>query len=123
MLAALQSESVNLSAAAPGALRTFFRIVADWQLSAQDTRVLLGNPPESTFYKWKSGQVGQIGRDVIERISYVLGIYKALPRLQDDKESFLAGYTKRRGGLRREPVLKVGDHRGTDSGVGRIESQ
>ena len=94
MLAALQSESVNLSAAAPGALRTFFRIVADWQLSAQDARVLLGNPPESTFYKWKSGQVGQIGRDVLERISYVLGIYKALQILLPNATS-ADGWIKR----------------------------
>ena len=94
MLAALQSDSVNLSAAAPGALRTFFRIVADWQLSAQDTRVLLGNPPESTFYKWKSGQVGQIGRDVLERISYVLGIYKALQILLPNATS-ADGWIKR----------------------------
>ena len=94
MLAALQSESVNLSAAAPGALRTFFRIVADWQLSAQDARVLLGNPPESTFYKWKSGQVGQIGRDVLERISYVLGIYKALQILLPNSSS-ADGWIKR----------------------------
>ena len=94
MLAALQSDSVNLSAAAPGALRTFFRIVADWQLSAQNARVLLGNPPESTFYKWKSGQVGQIGRDVLERISYVLGIYKALQILLPNSSS-ADGWTKR----------------------------
>ena len=94
MLAALQSESVNLSAAAPGALRTFFRIIADWQLSAQDARVLLGNPPESTFYKWKSGQVGQIGRDVLERISYVLGIYKALQILLPNSSS-ADGWIKR----------------------------
>ena len=94
MLTALQSDSVNLSAAAPGALRTFFRIVADWQLSAQDTRVLLGNPPESTFYKWKSGQVGQIGRDVLERISYVLGIYKALQILLPNPTS-ADGWIKR----------------------------
>ena len=94
MLAALQSESVNLSAAAPGALRTFFRIVADWQLSAQDARVLLGNPPESTFYKWKSGQVGQIGRDVLERISYVLGMYKAL-QIRLPNSSSADGWIKR----------------------------
>ncbi len=81
MLTLVQPQTVDLSTAAPGALRTFFRIVADWKLSAQDTRLLLGSPPESTFYKWKSGQVGQVGRDVIERVSYVLGIYKALHTL------------------------------------------
>lgn len=94
MLTVAQPQSTDLSAVAPGALRTFFRIVADWKLSAQDTRVLLGNPPESTFYKWKSGQVGQIGRDVIERISYVLGIYKALQILLPNPTS-ADGWIKR----------------------------
>ncbi len=94
MLTLPQPQNVDLSAAAPGALRTFFRIVADWQLSAQDTRVLLGSPPESTFYKWKSGQVGQIGRDVLERVSYVLGIYKALQILLPNPAS-ADGWIKR----------------------------
>lgn len=89
-----QPQTLDLTAAAPAALRTFFRIVADWQLSAQDTRALLGSPPESTFYKWKSGQVGQVGRDVLERVSYVLGIYKALQILLPNPSS-ADGWIKR----------------------------
>lgn len=68
----------DYAALAPGALRTFFRIADAWGLSAADARTLLGAPPASTFFKWKAGQVGQVGRDVLERVSYVLGIYKAL---------------------------------------------
>ena len=41
-------------------------------------RRLLGDPPESTFYKWKKQRDGSPGRDVLERISHVLGIFKAL---------------------------------------------
>lgn len=67
-----------LSDYAPGALRTFFRIAESWALSAKETRLLLGSPPESTFYKWKSGKVGNVPRDLLERVSYLLGIYKAL---------------------------------------------
>ncbi len=70
-----------LAAAAPAALRTYFRIVDAWQLSGAEARALLGSPPSSTFFKWKAGQVGQLSRDVIERVSYVLGIYKALQLL------------------------------------------
>src|SRR3546814_10179903 len=40
--------------------------------------VLLGSPPESTFFHWKRQKTGSLSRDVMERISYVLGIYKAL---------------------------------------------
>lgn len=60
------------------ALRTFFRITDAWGLKARDEMVLLGNPPESTFFLWKKQKAGSLSRDVMERISYVLGIYKAL---------------------------------------------
>jgi hypothetical protein len=63
---------------APAALRTFFRIADTWKLTAAESRRLLGDPPESTFYKWKSGAVGAVSADLLERISYVFGIYKAL---------------------------------------------
>lgn len=63
---------------APAALRAFFRIAEAWKLSQHEARVLLGSPPESTYYKWKSGQIGSVPRDLLERLSYVLGIYKAL---------------------------------------------
>jgi hypothetical protein len=68
----------DFAAMAPGALRTFFRIADAWGLSATEARTLLGAPPASTYFKWKAGQVGQVGRDVLERVSYVFGIYKAL---------------------------------------------
>jgi hypothetical protein len=66
------------------ALRAFFRIAAAWGLKNSEARRLLGDPPESTFYKWKKQQDGAPGRDVIERISYLLGIFKALELLFPD---------------------------------------
>ncbi|HEY9427290.1 MAG TPA: MbcA/ParS/Xre antitoxin family protein [Gemmatimonadaceae bacterium] len=69
---------------APPALRTFFRISDAWGLTQSEARILLGNPPESTYYKWKSGRVGNVSSDLVERISYVLGIYKALQILLPD---------------------------------------
>ncbi|HYD55111.1 MAG TPA: MbcA/ParS/Xre antitoxin family protein [Gemmatimonadaceae bacterium] len=77
-------EARGLREAAPGAFRAFFRIAEAWGLSNGEARVLLGAPPESTFYKWKAGDVGAVGRDVLERVSYVLGIYKALQILLPD---------------------------------------
>lgn len=62
----------------PG-LRTFFRIATAWGLQADEERRLLGNPPRSTFHRWKSqNTAGSHTGDLLERISYVLGIYKAL---------------------------------------------
>ncbi|WP_414649892.1 MbcA/ParS/Xre antitoxin family protein [Dyella sp.] len=66
------------------ALRAFFRLADSWNLRIADQRKLLGGPAESTFYKWKREQDGTPGRDVIERISYLLGIYKSLHILFSD---------------------------------------
>ncbi|HET9819900.1 MAG TPA: MbcA/ParS/Xre antitoxin family protein [Rhodanobacteraceae bacterium] len=63
--------------AAP-ALRTFFRLAGRWRLRVAEQRKLLGDPPESTFYKWKRERDGALSRDTLERISYLLGIFKAL---------------------------------------------
>lgn len=60
------------------ALRAFFAIAERWDLRVAEQRRLLGDPPESTFYKWKRERDGALPRDVIERISYVLGIFKDL---------------------------------------------
>jgi hypothetical protein len=60
------------------AIRTFLNIAAAWQLTGDAQRALLGWPAESTFYKYKSGQVGALPYDTLIRISLVLGIYKAL---------------------------------------------
>lgn len=60
------------------ALRTFFNLAERWKLRVTDQRKLLGDPPESTFYKWKRERDGALSRDTLERISYLLGIFKAL---------------------------------------------
>lgn len=60
------------------ALRTFFRISAAWALSADEQIALLGAPARSTFFKWKRDGAASLSQDTLERISYILGIYKAL---------------------------------------------
>ena len=60
------------------ALTAFFTIAAGWGLSAEEERTLLGSPPRSTFFKWKSEKNVRLSPDTLERISYVMGIYKAL---------------------------------------------
>lgn len=64
---------------ASAALQAFFNLSQRWGLSAAQERILLGEPPESTFFKWKSVKTARrLGRDTLERISYLLGIHKAL---------------------------------------------
>lgn len=60
------------------ALTAYFNITAAWDLSVDDERLLLGAPPRSTFFKWKSERAARLSADTLERISYVMGIYKAL---------------------------------------------
>ena len=66
------------------ALRAFFRIAETWGLTAEQERVLLGSPGRSTYFRWKKQRVGVLSRDTLERISYLLGIYKALHILFPD---------------------------------------
>ncbi|MET0225794.1 MAG: MbcA/ParS/Xre antitoxin family protein [Dokdonella sp.] len=68
------------------ALRAFFAIAERWDLRVNEQRRLLGEPPESTFYKWKRERDAVLSRDVLERISYVLGIYKNLGILFPEPE-------------------------------------
>jgi hypothetical protein len=84
---AKKPDQALLRDAAPAALRAFFRIAETWKLSNREARTLLGDPPESTFYKWKAGDVGSLSRDVLERVSYVLGIYKDLHILLPDADA------------------------------------
>ena len=70
----------------PPALRGFFRLAEAWQLRAAEQRRLLGDPPESTFYKWKRELGGALARDTLERISYLLGIWKSLQILFPDPD-------------------------------------
>ena len=60
------------------AIRAFFNIAAEWELRGEEQRGLLGWPPESTFFKYKAGNVAALPYDMLMRISLVLGIYKDL---------------------------------------------
>ena len=74
--------SRNMSAAG---LRAFFNIALAWELNTDEQMVLLGAPGRSTFFKWKAApQSADLKRDTLERLSYVLGIYKALQILLPD---------------------------------------
>ena len=60
------------------ALRTFFKIADAWGLREQEQMRVLGLDSRSTFQSWKRGAVASIPKDALERISYVMGIYKGL---------------------------------------------
>lgn len=60
------------------ALKGFFKIASEWGLKAQQQRVLLGDIPTSTYNKYKKLPLITLPKDMLDRISYVMGIYKAL---------------------------------------------
>jgi Protein of unknown function (DUF2384) len=68
---------LNTAATAEAALRTFWRVADAWQLSVAEQLTLLG-VARTTLYQWKQGKVGPLDRHVLERLSYLFGIYAAL---------------------------------------------
>lgn len=68
------------------AKQAFFRIMELWSVSSEQSRTLLGEPGRTSFFAWKKGQGGKLSKDTLERISYVLGIYKALQILYPDPQ-------------------------------------
>jgi uncharacterized protein (DUF2384 family) len=61
------------------ALRTFENIADAWKLRGADRRALLGNVPASTYDRWRRNPGGAVlSHDALERISHIVGIYKAL---------------------------------------------
>lgn len=84
MQPAIQAEPLHAGELGGPALRAFFALAERWKLRGAEQRTLLGDPPESTYFKWKKQQDGAPSRDVIERISYLLGIWKDLQILFPD---------------------------------------
>ncbi len=67
------------------ALKGFFRIVERWKVRDEDARELLGGLSSSAYYEWKKNADRVLEVDRITRISYLVGIYKALHILYGDK--------------------------------------
>ena len=70
----------------PG-LRAFANIAEAWGLSVADQLKLLGIASRSTFFKWRRETSPRLPRDTLERLSYLLGIYKSLQILLPDAKA------------------------------------
>ena len=66
------------------ALMGFFKLAAAWGVRDDDARELLGGLSSSSYYDWKKNPDRVLEVDRITRISYLLGIYKALHILYGD---------------------------------------
>src|SRR6185295_4686579 len=68
-------------------LRAFENIAEAWQLSIAEQLTLLGIASRSTFFKWRRERNPKLPRDTLERLSYLLGIYKSLQILLPDPKA------------------------------------
>ena len=68
------------------ALKGFFGICEKWGLSSSEQMTLLGGIPKSTFHAYRKLPEVTLSRDLMERISLVMGIYKALGILFQGEE-------------------------------------
>ena len=68
---------------APG-LKAFFAIMREWKVRDEDARMLLGGVSNGPFYEMKRHPQRTLDTDRLMRISYLIGIYKALHILHAD---------------------------------------
>lgn len=69
-------------------LAAFFKIAEKWALSVAQQTALLGISSQSTFHKYKKDpESANVDKDMMERISYILGIFKDLQTLLKDPVS------------------------------------
>ena len=62
----------------PSALRAFFNIMDHWGVRDEDARMLLGGMSNGPFYEMKKKPDRVLDTDRLQRISYLVGIFKAL---------------------------------------------
>jgi hypothetical protein len=67
------------------ALKGFFKLATAWGVRDDDARELLGGLSSSAYYEWKKNPDRVLEVDRITRISYLVGIYKALHILYGDQ--------------------------------------
>ena len=82
--ASVETPAVRAVRLSGAALRGFFNLARLWRLSPVEQQTLLALP-RSTLAKYRHDpSAAQLGPDTLERISYLLGIYKALQILIPD---------------------------------------
>ena len=74
----------DVSSLGGAGLRAFANIAEAWGLSVADQLKLLGIASRSTFFKWRRERNPRLPGDTLERLSYLLGIYKSLQILLPD---------------------------------------
>lgn len=69
----------------PAAIRTFFSIADRWGIRDEDARLLLGGMSNGPYYEMKKNPDRVLDTDRLARISYMIGVFKALNILYSEK--------------------------------------
>jgi len=77
-----KSERERLS---PAAVRAVFNIIARWDVRDDEAKVLLGGMSNGPYYAMKKNPDRVLDTDRLLRISYLIGIFKALNILYSKK--------------------------------------
>jgi hypothetical protein len=70
-----KAERARLS---PSAIKAFVNIMEKWGVRDEDARALLGGISNGHYYEMKKKPERVLGTDTLARISYLIGIFKAL---------------------------------------------
>jgi uncharacterized protein (DUF2384 family) len=62
----------------PAGIAAFFKIVEAWDLNSDDAMQLLGGVSHGRYYSLKKTRRGILTQDELMRISFLIGIFKAL---------------------------------------------
>jgi hypothetical protein len=94
MMSLVQTEPTPRRAATPGysndsvhaMQRAVIALFSHWGVTDDQAAVLLGGLSVKTFRRWKKREYGNVGRDLADRMSMLLGIHKALRVIYSDTD-------------------------------------
>ena len=79
------SDRTELERLSSDAVRAFFNIMTLWKIRDEDARRLLGGMSNGAYYALKKGGDRALDEDKLRRISYLVGIFKALNILYSEE--------------------------------------
>ena len=69
----------------PVAIHAFFAVMQEWKIDDDDARVLLGGISKQNYDELRTQPRQSLNANTLTRISYLVGIYKALTILYSDR--------------------------------------
>lgn len=79
------SDKANRARLTPSAIKAFFNILGRWAVGEEDGLQLLGGVSRGKFYALKKNPSGVLDQDKLQRVSLLVGIFKALNILHSER--------------------------------------